>query len=201
PLALPPGSERISGGRGAVWRLTLPHGLRAVLRCYRRGGLPAPRRGGPPPRLAPPPRPGPPPTPAGRRRGGGARAGAAGRVEGRLAYRGAILTAEVVGAVTLLEALRQAGDSARRRALAAGAGQVVAAMHRAGVCHADLNLTNLLAPVRGAVEVTVLDFDRARLTPGPLSARARCRNLRRLARALRKLDPAGGLPAPGPIAG
>jgi len=200
PLALPPGSERISGGRGAVWRLTLPHGLRAVLRCYRRGGFAARVVRGTYLGLTPRPFRELAVTAEARRRGVAAAEVLAARVEGRLAYRGAILTAEVVGAVTLLEALRQAGDAARRRALAAGAGHVVAAMHRAGVCHADLNLTNLLAPVRGAVDVTVLDFDRARLTPGPLSARARCRNLRRLARSLQKLDPAGGLAAPEDIA-
>src|SRR5262249_26043182 len=39
PFAPWPGSERLAGGRGAAWRFTLPDGLRAVLRCYRRGGL------------------------------------------------------------------------------------------------------------------------------------------------------------------
>jgi 3-deoxy-D-manno-octulosonic acid kinase len=124
----------------------------------------------------------------------------AARTEGRLAYRGAILTAEVPGVVPLLDALRAAADDARRRALAAGAGRVVAAMHHAGVFHADLNMTNLLAPLSGAVEVTVLDFDRARLASGPLGPRARRSNLERLARSLRKLDPAGRVAAPEDIA-
>ena len=54
-----------------------------------------------------------------RRRGVAAPEVLAARVEGRLAYRGAIVTAEIAGTVTLLEALRQADDGARRRALAA----------------------------------------------------------------------------------
>src|SRR5262249_59685643 len=131
-----------------------------------------------------------------RRRGVAAPEVLAARVEGRFAYRGAIVTVEMTGTVTLLEALRQASDGARRRALASSAGRVVAAMHHAGVSHGDLNMTNLLAPACGAVEVTVLDFDRARLAPGPLGARARGRNLRRPARAPRQLDPRGRLAAP-----
>ena len=200
PFAPWPGSERLAGGRGAAWRFTLPDGLRAVLRCYRRGGLVARRvreryLG-----------PGARPfhelvvTTEARRRGVAAPEVLAARVEGRLAYRGAIVTVEMTGTVTLLEALRQASDGDRRRALASSAGRVVAAMHHAGVWHGDLNLTNLLAPARGAVEVTVLDFDRARLTPGPLGARARRRNLRRLARSLRKLDPGGRLAAAEDVA-
>jgi len=200
PLGVPAESERIAGGRGAAWRLTLPHGLPAVLRYYRRGGFVArvvrdrylgltarPFR-----ELVV--------TAEARRRGVAAPEVLAARVEGRLAYRGAIVTAEVTGAVTLLEALRQAADGARRRALASGAGRVVAAMHRAGVSHADLNLTNLVAPARGTVEVTVLDFDRARLASGPLGPRARRRNLRRLARSLHKLDPGGHLAAAEEVA-
>ena len=200
PLAVPPGSAPIAGGRGGAWRLTLPGGLRAVLRRYRRGGVLArvvresylgvvarPFR-----ELAV--------IAEARRRGVAAPEVLAARVEGRLAYRGAIVTAEVVGTVTLLEALREAGDAARRRGLAAGAGRVVATMHRAGVWHADLNLTNLLAPADDAGALTIVDFDRARLARGPLPPRARRGNLARLARSLRKLDPDGRLAAPEDIA-
>jgi 3-deoxy-D-manno-octulosonic acid kinase len=200
PLVLPPGSAPIAGGRGGAWRLTLPGGLPAVLRRYRRGGALArvvretylglvarPFR-----ELAV--------TAEARRRGVAAPEVLAARVEGRLAYRGAIVTAEVPGAVTLLEALRHAGDGARRRTLAAGAGRVVADMHRAGIWHADLNLTNLLAAAGGAGDLSILDFDRARLARGPLEPRARRRNLVRLARSLHKLDPDGRLAAPEDIA-
>jgi 3-deoxy-D-manno-octulosonic acid kinase len=200
PFELPAERGEVVAGRGAAWRLTLPGGARAVLRCYRRGGLLArvvretylgvearPFR-----ELAV--------TVEARRRGVAAPEVLAARVEGRLAYRGAIITAEVADAVTLLDALRGARDDARRRALSAGAGRVVAAMHRAGVWHADLNLTNLLAPAGGSVDVTILDFDRARLAPAPLARHARRSNLERLARSLRKLDPAGRLAAPEDIA-
>ena len=39
----------------------------------------------------------------------------------------------------------------------------------------------------------MIDFDRARVSAGPLGARARRRNLARLARSLAKLDPHGAL--------
>jgi 3-deoxy-D-manno-octulosonic acid kinase len=200
PFAVPAGSAPIAGGRGGAWRLTLPGGLRAVLRCYLRGGALArvvretylgfvarPFR-----ELVV--------TAEARRRGVAAPEVLAARVAGRLAYRGAIVTAEVPGAVTLLEALHEAGGAARRRVLAAGAGRVVATMHRAGIWHADLNLTNLLAPAADAGELTIVDFDRARLARGPLAPRARRGNLARLARSLRKLDPDGRLAAPADIA-
>src|SRR5207244_13550456 len=48
-----------------------------------------------------------------RRRGVAAAEVLAARVEGRLAYRGALVTAEVPAAATLLEALRGAPDGAR----------------------------------------------------------------------------------------
>ncbi len=195
PLALPPESELVTSGRGAAWRMPLPGGLRGVLRRYRRGGAVArlvretylgvvtrPFR-----ELAV--------TAAARRRGVAAPEVLGARVEGWLVYRGAIVTAEVPCATTLLDALRTAGDGPRRRALAAAAGRVVGRMHRAGVWHADLNLTNLLATAGDDAEITLLDFDRARLARGPLGPRARRRNLERLARSVRKLDPGGGLVA------
>ncbi len=64
----------------------------------------------------------------------------------------------------------------------------MARLHAAGIAHADLNLTNVVV---GGGAATVLDLDRARLVSGRLSAFARRRSLRRLARSARKLDPAG----------
>jgi 3-deoxy-D-manno-octulosonic acid kinase len=199
PFAPPPGSTRLAGGRGGAWRLALPDGRYAVLRRYLRGGVPArvvqetyvgllarPFR-----ELAV--------TVEARRRGVPAPEVLAARVEGRVVYHGAIVTAEIPESVTLLEALREAGDGPRRRALAVAAGRVVAAMHRAGISHADLNLTNLLAPAGGG-ELTIVDFDRARVARAPLATRARRDNLARLARSLRKLDPEGRLAAPDDIA-
>jgi 3-deoxy-D-manno-octulosonic acid kinase len=199
PFAAPPGSAGVPGGRGGACRLALPDGRHAVLRRYLRGGVLArvvhetyvgllarPFR-----ELAV--------TVEARRRGVPAPEVLAARVEGRVVYHGAIVTAEIPGSVTLLEALRAAGDGTRRRALAAGAGRVVAAMHRAGIWHADLNLTNLLASAGGG-ELTIVDFDRARVTRAPLATRARRGNLARLARSLRKVDPEGRLAAADDIA-
>ena len=200
PLALPAGSAPVASGRGAAWRITLPGGVRAVLRRYRRGGLVA--------RLVAETYLGVVERPfrelvvttAARQRGVAAPEVLAARVEGRVAYRGVLVTAEIPGAVTLLEALRDTPAGGRRRALVAEAGRVVGRMHRAGVWHADLNLTNLLVAETGDPDVTVLDFDRARLATGPLRPRARRRNLERLGRSLRKLDPAGRLAAPEEVA-
>ncbi|HEX8272153.1 MAG TPA: lipopolysaccharide kinase InaA family protein [Longimicrobiaceae bacterium] len=66
----------------------------------------------------------------------------------------------------------------------AEAGRQVGRMHAAGVAHPDLNLRNLL--VRGG-EVYLLDFDRARVYPGPVPSCQRERDLLRLARSARKL--------------
>lgn len=198
-LVVPPGSQPLTEGRGAAHRVRLPGGLAAVLRCNRRGGWLA--------RVVRETYVGPAPRPfrelavtaEARRRGVAAAEVLAARVEGRLAYRGAIVTAEVPEAVPVVEALRVADDD-RRRALAAAVARAVAGMHRAGVFHADLNLTNLLAGPAPGLDVTVLDFDRARVGRAPLGRRARQRNLSRLARSLRKLDPTGHLAAPDDVA-
>jgi 3-deoxy-D-manno-octulosonic acid kinase len=196
-LVLPPGAERLAAGRGAAWRAELPGGIRAVVRFYRRGGLlarivretylgvrPRPLR-----ELAL--------TAEVRRRGVAAVEVLAARVDGRLAYRGVLVTAEVPTARTLLEALRAAPDAGVRRALAVSAGRAIAALHAAGVFHADLNSQNILvSPGPDGARITLLDFDRARLAHGPLGPRRRRRNLRRLARSFAKLDPTGALAGP-----
>lgn len=189
-LALPPDAVPLASGRGAAYRVVLPGDVRAVLRLYRRGGWlarvvhqtylglrPRPLR-----ELAL--------TEEVRRRGVSAAEVLAARVEGGVAYRGALLTAEVPDATTLGEALAGA-DPPARVVLAAAAGRAVAQLHAAGVFHADLNVSNIL--IRPGPEVVLVDFDRARLTRGPLPPRARCRNLARLARSLAKVDPSGQL--------
>ena len=129
-----------------------------------------------------------------RRRGVPAPEVLAARIDGGLVYRGVLVTAELRGAATLLEALRRASDAGARRALARRAGQAVGVLHRAGIFHADLNPTNLLVhPGRDGDEVAVVDFDRARVSAMPLGARARRRNLARLARSLAKHDLDGTL--------
>jgi 3-deoxy-D-manno-octulosonic acid kinase len=189
-LEPPADAEPVGTGRGGTYRATLAGGVRAVVRHYRRGGAvarfvretylglrPRPLR-----ELAL--------TTEVRRRGIAAPEVLAARVEGRLAYRGVLVTAEIPAASTLIEALRAAPDAGAREMLAASAGRAVAALHDAGVFHADLNVTNILVhPTPEGPAIALLDFDRARLTSGPMRRSARRRNLKRLARSLAKLDP------------
>ncbi|TMB20460.1 MAG: hypothetical protein E6J59_08500 [Deltaproteobacteria bacterium] len=193
-LELPLGTEAIASGRGPAYRVRVGEGAPLVLRICRRGGLAA--------RLLRETYFGLRPRPfhelaltvEARRRGVAAAEVLAARVEGRFAYRGALVTAEVPEATTLLEALRRAADRGARCGLAAAAGRAVAGLHAAGVFHADLNLRNLLVhPGPEGVRVALLDFDRAWLGAAPLRAPARGRNLRRLVRSLAKLDPGGRL--------
>lgn len=76
----------------------------------------------------------------------------------------------------------------RNRRLAAAIAAAVAAMHDAGIVHADLNLKNLL--VRDAFDepqVFIIDFDQAALT-GRLSLDQRMANLVRLDRSVMKWE-------------
>ena len=193
-FALPPGAEPLPSGRGPAYRVRLADGQGVIVRICRRGGAlarviretyvglrPRPLR-----ELAL--------TAEVRRRGVAAAEVLAARVRGRLVYRGAVVTAEVPGAATLLDALRHVPDAAGRVRLAASAGRAIAVLHEAGVFHADLNLTNILVhPGASGVDIALVDFDRARLGPPPLPVAARRQNLRRLARSLAKHDPRGEL--------
>ena len=112
-------------------------------------------------------------------------------------YRGMLITQEAEGFVTLWEWLRTRPAGAAREAVVVAVARAIAQLHEVGVAHADLNLTNIL--VRVAVDtpaVLLIDFDRARVFPGPLARHWRERNLRRLRRSLDKLDPAGQLFSP-----
>lgn len=64
-------------------------------------------------------------------------------------------------------------------------GRTVAALHRAGVYHRDLNLRNFLVTPPG--KVMILDVDKARVGTRPPGLLARHRNLRRLEGSMRKL--------------
>jgi tRNA A-37 threonylcarbamoyl transferase component Bud32 len=70
-------------------------------------------------------------------------------------YRGDLLTLRIPGARTLASRLREGGLSAEEwRAV----GGVIAAFHRVGICHADLNAHNILFDAAGAIRL--IDFDR-----------------------------------------
>jgi 3-deoxy-D-manno-octulosonic acid kinase len=67
-------------------------------------------------------------------------------------------------------------------------GTQIGMMHAGGVAHPDLNLRNVLvASGDGRDEVYLLDFDRGRVFPGPVSLARRRSDLLRLARSARKL--------------
>lgn len=75
-----------------------------------------------------------------------------------------------------------------KRGVIREAARQVRRMHDLGILHADLHLKNLLLRRRedGPPQVHVIDFDRAALHP-ELSPEQRLRNLKRLARSVRKV--------------
>lgn len=93
-----------------------------------------------------------------------------------LTYRAALLTEQIPGAQPLAHA--------KDAALWKHAGAVIAAMHRFGVWHADLNVFNVLFDPAG--KLWLIDFDRGRL--GKLTPGQRAENLSRLLRSLKKLS-------------
>lgn len=92
-----------------------------------------------------------------------------------LSYRAAILVARIPGAKALAGQLDRVDPAVVARA--------IAALHAAGVWHADLNAFNILLDAQE--QVWLIDFDRARL--GPISAAQARRNLLRLQRSLVKV--------------
>jgi len=105
---------------------------------------------------------------------------------------GALVRAHLVvelipDAVDLLEYLSLGRpDAASARCIASSVADAIAAMHDAGIVHADLNLKNIL--VRDdpdSPRAFVIDFDKARIVRN-LSLRQRLRNLARLDRSIAK---------------
>ena len=106
-------------------------------------------------------------------------------------YRGWLVTRELSEAYDLWAALRggfaqEVGMAPLLRAVA----DSLRAMHREGVYHGDLNLKNILvrAESNGA-RGYIIDLDKAKLFLGGLPAELGKRNLARLLRSVRKLDP------------
>lgn len=106
-------------------------------------------------------------------------------------YRGWLATRALEGAQDLWAALqsgfvRELGEEAALRAVA----KSLRALHRQGVYHADLNLKNiLLRRENGGVTGYIIDFDKAKLVLGSLPPPLAKKNLDRLLRSARKLDP------------
>jgi len=98
---------------------------------------------------------------------------------------------KIADAVNLLDLLEDAGlsDALRppeRRRLSEAVAAAIAAMHDAGIVHADLNLKNVLVrDAFGQPEAFVIDFDKAKLT-GQLTLEQRMANLMRLDRSIAK---------------
>lgn len=99
-----------------------------------------------------------------------------------IAFRGAVATREIE-AVTLFTALKRLQSNAGRfEPLLIHAGRAVRHMHELGICHADLQLGNILVTHTG---IHLIDLDKARVFP-KLSTLRRARNLLRLRRSLGK---------------
>jgi 3-deoxy-D-manno-octulosonic acid kinase len=108
-------------------------------------------------------------------------------------YRGWFITRELTGARDLWETVSGSlmigfDNAAILRAAADG----VRRLHREGVYHDDLNLKNILVrrEDRG-LKSYIIDFDKAALFLGKLPERIAQRNIKRLRRSVRKLDPSG----------
>jgi hypothetical protein len=108
-------------------------------------------------------------------------------------YRGWLITRELTGARDVWETLSGSfmpGFDAAAVLQAAADG--VKRLHREGVYHRDLNLKNLLVRrENNGLKSYVIDFDRATLFLGRLPQSLAEKNLNRLRRSARKLDPLG----------
>ena len=108
-------------------------------------------------------------------------------------YQGWLVSKEIGGAVDFWSALQQGylqrfGRETVFRAVATSVG----AMHREGVYHGDLNLKNILLRQEAAgVSSYLIDFDKSKLFLGRLPAMLVKKNLDRMLRSVRRLDPDG----------
>jgi 3-deoxy-D-manno-octulosonic acid kinase len=94
-------------------------------------------------------------------------------------YSGALLTSRIPAAVPLAELL---GDLSQEDSIWFAIGVCIRRFHEHGVCHADLNVRNILLDAQK--RVWLIDFDRARMLQA--GHRALAGNLQRLQRSLRK---------------
>jgi hypothetical protein len=106
-------------------------------------------------------------------------------------YRGCLMTRQLADSRDLWAALGEGeGVGAAKEDLMRAAARSIRHMHRQGVYHRDLNLKNLLVRAQETrVETFIIDFDKARLLPREVPRVLVRRNLDRLFRSARKLDP------------
>lgn len=101
------------------------------------------------------------------------------------------VVAQVYQAFAAQDETGQGGQPAGFRSLPARVAAAIAAMHDAGVWHADLNAHNILLDAAG--KVWLIDFDRARDHGAPLSPALRVANMQRLRRSLEKVAGEAGI--------
>lgn len=108
-------------------------------------------------------------------------------------YRGWFITGELKGALDLWDALRgELFSASERKILLEAAARSVRRMHQKGVYHEDLNLKNIVVRREDdRIVGYIIDLDKAKLFSGEISAGRSGRNLGRLLRSVRKLDPEG----------
>jgi tRNA A-37 threonylcarbamoyl transferase component Bud32 len=105
-----------------------------------------------------------------------------------LVWNGVVATFFEAGTRDAESWLRDAASAAALPAALASAGRAVRRFHDAGGSHPDLHVKNLLVrALDGAVEIVVIDLDRARLE-AQVAPRARMAQLMRLYRSLLKRD-------------
>lgn len=106
-------------------------------------------------------------------------------------YRGWLLSRELTGGQDLWAALRSglyvgAASKSLLQAIARG----LRTMHKRGVYHGDLNLKNILVRrEKDEIKSYIIDFDKAKLFLTAVPPYKAEKNLRRLYRSARKLDP------------
>jgi 3-deoxy-D-manno-octulosonic acid kinase len=106
-------------------------------------------------------------------------------------YRGVFLTRALTG-MTLWQFVQADDDPLVRMHVAGQVRQTINSAHEKGLFHADLNLHNIfISSANESFAIMLLDLDKARILIGALPPGLRLRNLARLRRSIRKLDPSG----------
>ena len=106
-------------------------------------------------------------------------------------YRGWLVTRQLEGARDLW-AVAQADNfvAAEKASCLEAAARAVRTMHRCGIDHSDLNLKNILLRREvGHWRAYIIDLDKSRLYSNAAPAARAEKNLARLERSIRKLDP------------
>jgi 3-deoxy-D-manno-octulosonic acid kinase len=180
-------------GRSKLRSVAIAAGENALIRAYRRGGMPR--------YLTAdlfftwPPRPFRElcVTEAARRRGVPTLEvlGACVERAGGPFYRGWLATRQLAGSEDLWAVLNGgAFSNEEKKEVIASAALAVRKMHRKGIFHADLNLKNILARrEEKGIQCYVIDLDKAKLYSHGLSSSQANQNLRRLLRSVSKLHP------------